>query len=254
MKDLKVLLTFPAASEHELRLPETDQALHVWFEMAAHYEGFSLADQSWIHCFGFDNSFYYLLFIPSLLRALNSQAKLPDAVITNEFLLLDGMKFSTSREHAIWADEFNGNTDHLRLYLSLHRPATLQCDFKIEKFRSFSADLEAQLQILKQRAKCVAQKSKNKTPQTALLNCNRFTRDMELFLSPKNFDPRRASRHLLALIDVTIHSSEDASGERLMLQALGTLMSPFMPNESEALLEALNESSRMWFTDWARAL
>lgn len=88
----KILVAYP--SDAGLIIPETDLAIHVWFEMAAHYESFATQTKTWIHCFGFDNSFYYLLFIPALLRAMNPEAKLPDYVLTNEFLLLDGAKFS----------------------------------------------------------------------------------------------------------------------------------------------------------------
>ena len=110
MNDCKIILSHPDVSGQGLKLPESSQTMHVWFEMAAHYEQFALDQKYWIHCFGFDNCFYYLLFIPSLLRAMNPDAKLPDAIITNAFLQLDGLKFSTSRDHAIWADEFEGNS------------------------------------------------------------------------------------------------------------------------------------------------
>lgn len=261
MKDLKVLLTHPERTKQGLRLAGTDHALHVWFEMAAHYEDFSLSPEKWIHFFGFDNSFHYLLFIPALLRALNPKAKLPDAVITNEFLLLDGQKFSTSRGHAIWADEFVGNTDHLRLYLSQQRPSNFQADFTLENFRSFSLELEGQMQRLIARARLVAENSNERTQihisHATLVNCNRFTRDLELFLAPMSFDLRRASRQLISFIDLTLQSfnsgQDIAADERLMLRVLATVMLPIMPTEAENILNALEEESRVWMSDWANA-
>lgn len=251
MKDFKILLTYPDASNHGLTLPGSDQLLHVWFEMAAHYEQFALSQKLWVHCFGFDNSFYYLLFIPALLRAMNPQAKLPNAIITNDFLQLEGLKFSTSREHAIWVNEFAGNVDHLRLYLSLYRPTTVAANFSGEKFQQFSLDLEKQLQQLNQRAQLVANQKRDKVLPQKLIDCNRVTREMEFFLSPTHFDLRRASRELVSFIDLSLQSMTTSSSERMMLHALATLMAPFMPQESKHFFNLLHENLSSWVKDWS---
>ncbi len=252
MKNFKILLTYPDASgDHGLTLPGSEQLLHVWFEMAAHYEQFALSQAFWVHCFGFDNSFYYLLFIPALLRAMNPKAKLPNAVITNDFLQLDGFKFSTSREHAIWADEFAGNVDHLRLYLSLYRPSTVAEDFSSEKFQQFSFDLEKQLQQLNQRARVVAKQKQDSVLSQKLIVCNRATRDMEFLLSPTNVDLRRASRGLVSFIDLTLQSMTTSSSEKMMLHTLATFMIPFMPQESRRLFNSLEENVSTWVKDWS---
>lgn len=223
-KAMKVLVSHPGG----LRLPDSDQGLHVWFEMAAHYEKFALSDRMWIHAFGFDNSFYYLLFIPALLKAMNPRAKVPDAILTNEFLLLDGLKFSTSRGHALWADEFAGNADHLRLYLSLQRPHVRQTDFSLSAFQAFSAHLDSQLRELHELARAEVK------PGTAHADCTRFTRDIEAFLSPETFDTRRAARRILEFLDATLHD-----GDRLMIQTLAAAMTAIMPETAQSLREAL---------------
>lgn len=253
MKELEVVLTYPDNNEHGLRLPNTNQLIHVWFEMAAHYEQFSLGQQFWTHCFGFDNGFYYLLFIPALLCAMNPLAKLPDAVITNDFLRLDGCKFSTSRNHAIWADEFSGNVDLLRLYLCLNRPSTREDDFSMKEFQAFEIKLNEQLRELNHRAKVVSEQKAGIVAQKTLFNCNRITRDMESCLSPTQFDLRRASRQLISFIDLTLQSIDSGSDEWLMLQTLAMLMSPFMPTESKRLLESLNKIQHSWVQDWSVA-
>lgn len=253
-KDVQVLIAHPDVGGSGLRLPGTDQNLHVWFEMAAHYDSFSRAPESWVHCFGFDNAFYYLLFIPALLRALNPDAKLPYAVSTNEFLLLDGLKFSTSRGHAIWADEFDGDPDHLRLYLSLHRPSTTQSQFSLGRFHEFSADLAERSRRLHERALALSRSSGDEGLPGALVECNRFTREMELFFSPEGFDLRRAAHRLHGFMDQTIHFAGDERGEKLMLRTLAHVMAPLMPAKSESLLNALGERHRGWVTDWTRTL
>lgn len=251
MKQLKMLITYPHAKHPGICLPGSDQTIHVWFEMAAHYEQFALSNQTWIHCFGFDNSFYYLLFIPALLRAINNQAKLPDVMVTNDFLQLDGDKFSTSREHAIWADEFNGDVDHLRLYLSIHRPSFSFSDFSIQDFQRFSAHLNQQLQILNQHAERLANNKNINVHPKKIIECNRAMRHMEYTLSLNNIDLRRASRELLSFLDVTLQAINIGDSEKLFLHTFATLMAPFMPNESQRLLFSLRAHSLAWIKDWS---
>lgn len=246
MRNLKVLVSHPG---HEgLLMPEGDSRMHVWFEMAAHYERFAFGGETWVHAFGFDNSFYYLLFIPALLRAMNPRAKLPDAVLTNEFLLLDGLKFSTSRNHAIWADEFKGDSDFLRLYLCMQRPHTQQTNFSLMDFQYVARQFEQQSRRLHERARAVAGNGL-KAGTAVIVECNRFTRDMERFFQPETFDPRQAARRLLAFMDYVLQMEGD-NGERLALAALATAMQPLMPSKSESLMSELRASGLKWIPDW----
>jgi methionyl-tRNA synthetase len=213
-KEMRVLLTHPGSLHH---------GVHVWFEMAAHYETFAKDNTYWIHHFGFDNAFHYLLFIPSLLRAMNPSLKLPDAVVTNEFLQLEGQKFSTSRNHAIWADEFLGNTDHLRLYLLLNRPDSRGDKFSESAFKDFSTKLSNDLISL------------GELPLTQTFNQrdahfnHRMNRKMDALLYPSSPDFREGSRLILSFIDSELRKETSAKEN---LQTLLHLMTPFMPNEA----------------------
>ena len=57
----------------------------------------------------------------------------------NELYLLDGQKFSTSRNHALWADEFLADEDRelVRLYLSWDRPDRYESNFTRESYDAF---------------------------------------------------------------------------------------------------------------------
>jgi len=233
-------------------IPNSEQHLHVWFEMAAHYKNFALSDKHWVHCFGFDNSFYYLLFIPTLLRAMYAHAKLPDSVVTNEFLSLEGFKFSTSRKHAIWADEFDANAEFLRLYLTLHRPAYTEVDFSRKTFEEFSKGLSKQMERLHSLALEREYTVESHGVQKSLVSCNRITRDVESAFA--EFDLRRASRCVLDFMDRTLNGAERGLAQKLMLRTLATLMAPFMPKESEKLLCALGVEKAVWVKDWVRVL
>jgi methionyl-tRNA synthetase len=240
---VKVLVAYP--TENDLGIQVDGRNLHVWFEMAAHYETFASSDKFWIHSFGFDNSFYYLLFIPALLKALNSKTKLPDAVITNEFLLLDSAKFSTSRGHAIWADEFAGNSEHLRFFLSTIRPSQQTSNFDLNAFNIFSAELKMSLaKILDQATHIVSAKIvETEADPTVIIQTQRFLKDFEMNLVPQNFDSRRASRLVLNFIDITTQALGNLQNDKLRIQTLGTALIPFMPKTSKRILSILSVST-----------
>ncbi|MFC1406079.1 MULTISPECIES: class I tRNA ligase family protein [Streptacidiphilus] len=73
---------------------------------------------------GYDNSYYYAILLPVLAIALGLEHLLPTSFVTNRFLQLDGEKFSTSRGHALWADEAltRVGPDAVRAALMRHAP------------------------------------------------------------------------------------------------------------------------------------
>jgi methionyl-tRNA synthetase len=80
--------------------------------------------------FGFDNSLPFLLGGTGLAMALPGRRP-TDHMLLNEFMTLDGSKFSTSRGHVIWAGDLaaeNGG-DAIRAYLAQHSPARSVTDF-----------------------------------------------------------------------------------------------------------------------------
>lgn len=91
------------------------------------------------HFNGIDNAFYVALFWPALYRALGMRTDQLGGVVFNELSTLDGDKFSTSRDHAIWADEFLATEDAetLRLYLAWDRPDRYGSDFTMASYEAF---------------------------------------------------------------------------------------------------------------------
>jgi methionyl-tRNA synthetase len=121
------------------------QRIYVWFEMAAGYlaaGGNEHAAGAWrtqrrvVQFFGVDNGYFHTLLFPAIIRAFDANIPLPTAFVTNEFYRLDGIKFSTSRSHAIWLSEALESipADHLRLYLSWDRPTVSQTNFRWKHF------------------------------------------------------------------------------------------------------------------------
>ncbi|HEX2904776.1 MAG TPA: class I tRNA ligase family protein [Jatrophihabitans sp.] len=91
----------------------------------------------WFH--GIDNGFYFALLWPALFAALGVQPGQVGGAAVNEFYTLDGQKFSTSRNHAIWADEELASEDPalIRLYLSWDRPDRYCSDYTRDRYLGF---------------------------------------------------------------------------------------------------------------------
>jgi methionyl-tRNA synthetase len=132
-----------------------DQRIFVWCEMAPRYLAYAQHlgggwerfwksdDAAVVQCFGFDNGFYYAAFLPALLRAFDPEIRLPQAFLMNEFYLLDGAKFSTSRRHAIWGKDILAAVpaDVLRWYLAANGPEVAGTNFTMAEFAG-AADRE----------------------------------------------------------------------------------------------------------------
>ena len=85
-----------------------------------------------VHFIGKDNIVFYCIVFPSMLKA-HGDYILPDNVPSNEFLNLEGNKISTSKNYAVWLneylDEMPGRQDELRYVLTANAPETKDNDF-----------------------------------------------------------------------------------------------------------------------------
>lgn len=96
------------------------------------------SDDYEVVCFhGYENAFQYVASFNTQLIASDLGWKLPYANITNEFYLLDGKKFSTTRNHAVWGSDLLSrvSSDAVRFYLALTNPEAEETDFVISQFR-----------------------------------------------------------------------------------------------------------------------
>ena len=89
-----------------------------------------------IHFIGKDNIVFHAVMFPAFLIAKGDYA-LPTDVPANEFLNLEGAKFSTSRDYAIWLDDYLDRfpPDPLRFYLAAIAPETKDSDFSWKEFQ-----------------------------------------------------------------------------------------------------------------------
>ena len=91
-----------------------------------------------VHFLGYDNTFYHSILSPALYKIANPDW-VPDVDYNvNEFYLLDGDKFSTSRRHAIWGKDLlsPGTVDGIRYYLARTRPETHRTNFALAEYEA----------------------------------------------------------------------------------------------------------------------
>ena len=92
-----------------------------------------------VHFIGKDNIVFHCIVFPTMLKAEGSYI-LPDNVPANEFLNLEDDKISTSRNWAVWLDEylvdFPGKQDVLRYVLTANAPETKDNNFTWKDFQA----------------------------------------------------------------------------------------------------------------------
>ncbi len=132
-------------------LPDADgKVLYVWFDAPIGYisatkeltndwaDYWQKEDTRLIHFIGKDNIVFHCIIFPAMLKA-HGDFVLPDNVPANEFLNIEGEKVSTSRNWAVWVDEyvkdFPGCEDVLRYVLCSNAPETKDNDFTWKDFQ-----------------------------------------------------------------------------------------------------------------------
>ena len=95
-------------------------------------------DTRLVHFIGKDNIVFHCIIFPTMLKA-HGDFILPDNVPANEFLNLENDKISTSRNWAVWLDEylrdFPGKQDVLRYVLTANAPETKDNNFTWKDFQ-----------------------------------------------------------------------------------------------------------------------
>jgi methionyl-tRNA synthetase len=95
------------------------------------------ADTRLIHFIGKDNIVFHAIVWPAVLMA-HGEFILPDHIPANEFLTIEGEKLSTSRNWAVWVDDYLElfSPDPLRYYLEANAPENKDADFAWKDFQT----------------------------------------------------------------------------------------------------------------------
>ena len=133
----------------------TGKVLYVWFDAPIGYISSTIewaekekidwkpywqdSETELVHFIGKDNIVFHCIIFPSILKA-SGKYILPTNVPANEFLNLEGKKISTSKNWAIWLDEyikdFPEMQDTLRYVLTANAPENKDNDFTWKDFQA----------------------------------------------------------------------------------------------------------------------
>ncbi len=220
-----------------------------------------------VHFIGKDNIVFHAIVWPAMLMA-HGDFVLPDQIPANEFLTFEGEKLSTSRNWAVWADEYLElfPPDPLRYCLASNAPETKDADFTWRDFQARNnGELADVLGNLVNRCLSFVEKQfEGKVPAAPALS----EEDREILAAIgkaadgignclEDFQVRRSTQELMNLARIGNRYFNDsapwatAKSDRVrcaatlnttlqLITALSVLMEPVMPFSAEKLRRMLN--------------
>ena len=228
-----------------------------------------------IHFIGKDNIVFHCIVFPAMLKADGSYI-LPDNVPSNEFLNLEGDKISTSRNWAVWLNEylvdFPGKQDVLRYVLTANAPETKDNDFTWADFQARNNnELVAIYGNFVNRALVLTQKYfEGRVPQRGELNdydratLDEFTntrREMEQLLDTFRFrDAQKEAMNLARIGNKYLADTEPWKLAKTDLERTATVLNlalqitanlaiafePFLPFSSARLRQMIGMPEVNW--------
>ena len=263
------------------------KVLYVWFDAPIGYISATKAltkdwEKYWkdeetrmVHFIGKDNIVFHCIIFPAMLHAHGGYI-LPDNVPANEFLNIEGQKVSTSRNWAVWLNEyledFPGRQDALRYTLTANMPETKDNDFTWKDFQNRNnSELVAILGNFVNRVMVLTNKHfQGKVPSKGALTAG----DEEVLRgiaeqrarvedALETFHFRDALKEYMNLARVgnkyltemepwkLVKSDVERTGSVLyvslqLVAALAGLGEPFLPFATKRLLKMLNKGSIAW--------
>ncbi|KJY42746.1 methionyl-tRNA synthetase [Streptomyces sp. NRRL B-1568] len=234
-----------------------------------------------VHFFGYDNSFYHSVLYPVLYKLAHPTWQADIDYHVNEFYLLEGSKFSTSRRHAIWGKDIltADSVDAVRYFLARTRPEGRRTNFRSASFTSLlQTDLIGTWQQwLQQVGERVEKEFDGTAPDagtwrpehSAFLNRLETRRQaLTTALGPDGFSLNQAAEELHGLVQdaVRFSSQEGATSgiERWSSEARTTMAlelaaarllaqcaAPVMPRFAQRLATALGDDAPL---QWPRTV
>jgi len=237
-----------------------------------------------VQFFGFDNGYFYAVLFPALFWAYDEAIKPPKVFVSNEFYLLDGDKFSTSRGHAVWGQEFLDEfpADLMRFYLAHTRPEVEQTNFcRIDFEQTVKQTLLQQWNPWLQTAHSRLMNAYNGvlpepgawTDKHRLFyqQLNRCVEDVAAAYNAETFSLQKATRVLCELVRLASSFAQSEAAlskfetkkeekrtaialEFAAVKALALLAAPIMPEFSASLWKYLSYEQSIWDGAWEDAL
>ncbi len=154
-RDLPWGVPVPPEIAEQKKVDASGKVLYVWFDAPI---GYISATKEWaeeqgqpelwkaywqsndsrlIHFIGKDNIVFHCLIFPAMLM-VHGDFVMPENVPANEFLNLEGHKLSTSRNYAVWLNDYlkKFEADSLRYVLAANLPESRDTDFSWKDFQA----------------------------------------------------------------------------------------------------------------------
>jgi methionyl-tRNA synthetase len=242
------------------------------------WEDYWTGDRKLVHFIGKDNIVFHAVIFPILLKN-HGGLILPDNVPAYEFLNLEGDKFSTSRNWAVWLHEYTtaypDKMDELKYVLTAIAPETKDAEFTWKEYQTrVNSELADILGNFVNRALVLTQKYyEGKVPQQGELTA--FDKEVlaEMQAIPERISKlvyayklrdaqaeamnlaRLGNKYLAELEPWKLIKTDEKRVETIMNIALqitanlSIVLQPFLPATAEKLSQFLNFKT----TDWTKA-
>jgi len=272
-------------------LPNADgKVLYVWLDAPIGYisatkqwaldlgkdwKDYWTGDRKLVHFIGKDNIVFHAVIFPIILKD-HGDLILPDNVPAYEFLNLEGDKFSTSRNWAVWLHEYlerhPGKEDELKYVLTSIAPETKDSEFTWKEYQTrVNSELADILGNFVNRALVLT----NKYYEGVVPETGAYSEEDQRVLDEMNAIPQRISKLIYA------YKLRDAQAEAMNLARLGNkyladqepwkliktdpervqtimnialqitanltvVLQPFLPSTAKKLSDFLNFSEENW--------
>ena len=191
-----------------------------------------------ISAFGIDNTIPVLGSILGITAGVK-QYKQFDYYLVNHFLNLNGSKFSTSRRHAIWADDIvnkvGASSDIIRLYLSTIDIRTTAGNVDTGKLTNFYNKTAQWIETLVVQALPALPDDNSKVDETIAEYFATLVEGQTKFLDPGQFQPHNAAAAIDHWVKLGQALSPISEAYFWWLKGLSVLAYPFMPRLGETL-------------------
>jgi len=277
-------------------LPDAEgKVLYVWFDAPIGYVSSTVewcrnqdAPDLWkeywlnpetqlIHFIGKDNIVFHAMVWPAMLMGQAGYI-LPSDIPANEFLTIEGEKLSTSRNWAIWVDEYlsDFSPDPLRYCLAANAPENKDSDFSWKEFQNRNNGELADIlgNFINRTLSFIQKYQNNRTPafhltdesdQQALQAITDAVQNMGKAF--ESFEVRRAVRELMDLArcgnkyfaDKQPWATRKTDTQQCettlavclkMITALAVLMEPILPHTAASLRDQLSSEDTFRQVNW----
>ncbi|MBN1153744.1 methionine--tRNA ligase [candidate division KSB1 bacterium] len=272
-----------------------DKVLYVWFDAPIGYISSTIEwsqkigqPEKWkdywldketrlIHFIGKDNIVFHAIIWPLILMG-HGDYVLPSDIPANEFLNLEGNKLSTSKNYAVWLDEYLAKfpPDPLRYCIAVNAPETKDSDFSWKDFQTRNNSELADIlgNFVNRTLTFVNKNFDSKIPEAGELDALDQKMLTRIRKTPnrvgnflENFEVRKALTNLMDLArfankyfnDQTPWSTIRENPEKCkttlniccrVCKSLAILMQPFLPFSAEKLWSILNQEGVVSDCQW----